>query len=61
MTETEWLACTDTQQLLEFLQDKASDRKLRLFAVACCRQVAHRIRQPVFRQAVEIAEKFAMA
>jgi hypothetical protein len=59
MTEAKWLACTDPQRLLDFLRDKASARKLRLFAVACCRRVSHRIRQPVGRQAVEVAEKFA--
>jgi hypothetical protein len=39
VTEQEWLACTDPTPMLEFLRRRASDRKLRLFACACCRQV----------------------
>src|SRR5260370_19675349 len=40
MTEAEWLTCTDPTPMLAFLKDKASDRKLRLFAVACMQRMS---------------------
>src|SRR5262249_15256212 len=39
MTEAEWLTCTDPMPILGSLRGKTSDRKLRLFASACCRHV----------------------
>jgi len=38
MTEAEWLASTEPDDLLEFLRDRASDRQFRLFMCACCRR-----------------------
>ena len=59
MTEQEWLACTDPQKMLEHLGDRASARKLRLFAVACCRKIWHLLPDQACRKAAQIAEGFA--
>jgi hypothetical protein len=39
MTEPDWLAFGDSLPMLKYLRGRASDRKLRLFACACCRRV----------------------
>src|SRR5262245_1565229 len=61
MTEAEWLASTDPHPMLEFLRGKASDRKLRLFAVACCRRVEFLLDAPfpATRPVPSQAERFA--
>ncbi|HEY8751576.1 MAG TPA: hypothetical protein VIM11_26580 [Tepidisphaeraceae bacterium] len=38
MTEAEWLSCTDPRPMLAFLRRAASERKMRLLGLGCCRQ-----------------------
>jgi hypothetical protein len=45
--------------MLEFLRGKASDRKLRLFAVACCRRIWGLITHEECRQAILVSELYA--
>ena len=54
MTEAEWLECTDTKAMLKFLRGRSSQRKLRLFAAACCRQIWRLFKAEKCRQAVGI-------
>ncbi len=58
MDEAEWWACADPDRMLKFLGRKYSARKLRLFAVACCRRFWFLLGK-TSRRAVEVAEQFA--
>lgn len=71
MTEREWLASNDPQALLDYLLEqpdeserfvgscrRPSNRKLRLFACACCRAVWHQLSERC-RTAVETSERHA--
>jgi hypothetical protein len=62
MTESEWLTVADPEPMLTFLRSEAglaSERKLRLFACACCRQIWDLLPDRRGRVAVEVAESFA--
>lgn len=41
MDSRQWDNCDDPRVMLDFLSDRVADRKLRLFACACCREVWH--------------------
>jgi hypothetical protein len=42
MNETEWLTSSNPYDLLTFLDGRCSNRKLRLFAAACCQRAGSR-------------------
>jgi hypothetical protein len=58
MTEEQWLTGIDPVPVWEFLAG-ASERKLRLHAVACCRRVWHLLADSRSRDAVGVAERLA--
>ena len=60
MTANEWQNASEPHTMLDFLQKsgRVSDRKLRLFAVACSRRIWPWI-DTLGRAAVEVAESFA--
>jgi hypothetical protein len=59
MKDAEWLPCTDAEGMVAFLEGRASVRKLRLFACACCRRVWDLQTDQRSRSAVEVAEAYA--
>jgi hypothetical protein len=77
MTRKSWLSCTDPERMIDFLWEKASERKKRLFACACCRRLwdywngvthtnreaatTHRRWVRALRNAVQVAERYADA
>jgi hypothetical protein len=59
MDEVEWLQWDDPEWLLFHFGNGISERKLRLFAVACCRRIWHLMPDERIRKAVDAAERLA--
>ena len=59
MTPDEWKAGEDPSVLLDLVADRATNRKLRLFLIACCRRIWPMLADERSRNAVEVAQRFA--
>lgn len=61
MTGTEWNGCATSRSMLAHLRQagRLTDRKLTLFAGACCRHVYHLLVDARFAQAIAVAERYA--
>jgi hypothetical protein len=62
MNEEQWVTATDLSTMIKFLDEsgRVNERKLRLYAVACCSGIWHLITQECCRTAVEAAVKSLM-
>jgi hypothetical protein len=59
MREQDWLTSADPEAMLDYVRGQTTDRKLRLFACACCRDVWHLLPDARSRAAVEVSERYA--
>jgi hypothetical protein len=62
MTEGEWWSSDDVMAMLKWLRPRRrriTDRKIRLFACACCRRIEQLLSDERLRQALEVAEAYA--
>jgi hypothetical protein len=58
MTEAQWPTCSSPEAMLNLLGEDASPRKLRLYAVGCCRRIWSVMLDDRCRHAVEVAQRF---
>jgi hypothetical protein len=59
MTEADWLDCDNPGWMLDFIQERASGRKLRLYVCACVRRIWHVLWDERSKRSVEVAEQYA--
>ena len=54
--EAEWHASTNVSEMLRFVEYKVSDRKLKLYSLACCRRIDHLLDDRI-RHALAVTER----
>jgi hypothetical protein len=59
ITEAEWLGCADPRPMHEAVRGTVSERKLRLFAVACCRGLGPLLKDPRITTGLDVADRYA--
>jgi hypothetical protein len=61
VTESQWLAATDPAEMVDWLDQagRLSERKARLFMVACCRRLWPQVMGGLGARAVKVAERYA--
>ena len=59
MTAAQWAACEEPTEMLAYLRGKASERKQRLLACACCRTMGGLLQDARVLRALEVAERHA--
>jgi hypothetical protein len=61
MTPAEWEQSTEPQKMLEALRasGRATERKLRLFAAACCRRIWPHLEDRRSQKVVQVSERYA--
>ena len=59
MIEQEWMTATDPLPMLDYMKDRASDRKWRLFLAVCARAVSTQVHDDGPVQAADVQERFA--
>jgi hypothetical protein len=57
--EATWQGCTNPFEMVQFLIDKVSVRKLRLLACGCCRRLWHALPDQRSRRAVNVLDRLA--
>ncbi|VTR98685.1 hypothetical protein [Tuwongella immobilis] len=59
MTEAEWLGAPHLYTLIRLIEEKASERRRRLLACACCRRTWNLLPDDFIRDILELAEQYA--